>query len=435
MTSSSHRVVIIGGGFGGLNAALALGGASCEVTLVDRRNFHLFQPLLYQVATGGLSPADISAPLREILKRHRNISVLMSDVVDLDLGSRQVRLTDGALPYDSLVVAAGARHHYFGNDWEGLAPGLKDVEDSTEIRSRVLGAFEAAELAADPEEARRHLTFVIVGAGPTGVELAGAVGELARYTLRREFRRIEPASARILLVEGADRVLPPFPPELSVKAHRALERLGVEIALGTRVEEISRQSVRLRRGGTSRTVRTGTVLWAAGVAASPLAESLARDSAAEIDRAGRVSVEPDLTLPGHPEVYALGDMIRLPGPGGVLLPGVAPVAMQQGRYVGKAIRRRLAGREIGAFRYRDRGSLAVIGRASAVADLGFARFSGYPAWVLWLFIHIMYLVGFANRALVLFQWAYGYLTRGRGARLIANAAASGPDRMKSGEPD
>ncbi len=419
-----HRVVIVGGGFAGLNAARGLARRPVDLTLVDRRNFHLFQPLLYQVATGGLSPADLCAPLREVLKRQANATVLLSEVGGFDVEARTVELADGRLEYDTLVVAAGVRHHYFGNPkWEAMAPGLKDVEDATEIRSRILRAFERAELTDDPDRRRELLTFVIVGAGATGVELAGAIGELARYTLRREFRRFAPDSARVLLVEGTDRVLPPYVPRLSAAAQRSLERLGVEVLLDTRVEEIGEHSVTLRSGDERWLVPCATALWAAGVQASPLAALLARATGAETDRAGRILVEPDLTLPGHPEILALGDMIHLEDESGQPLPGVAPVAMQQGRFAADSIARRLAGKPGKRFRYSNRGNLAVIGRAAAVADLGSLKFSGYFAWLLWIFIHILYLVGFANRVLVGFQWAYSFLTRGRGARIIANSSS------------
>ncbi len=424
--SRQHRVVIVGGGFAGLNAARGLGGAPVDVTLVDRRNFHLFQPLLYQVATGGLSPADLCAPLREVLKKQANTTVLLSEVSGFGLSGRRVVTDHGELPYDTLIVAAGARHHYFGKPWERLAPGLKDVEDATEIRSRILSAFERAELIDDADERRRLLTFVLVGAGPTGVELAGAIGELARHTLRREFRRFSPAEARVLLIEGADRVLPPYLPELSSKAKRSLERLGVEVMLETLVERVDDGEVTLRSGDELSRVPCGTVLWAAGVQASPLARMLAEAAGLEPDRAGRIRAASDLTVPGHPEVLVLGDMVYLEDLAGKPLPGIAPVAMQQGRYAARFVRRRLAGKPTGDFHYVDKGSLAVIGRAAAVADLGFVRFSGYFAWLLWLFIHILYLVGFSNRALVLFQWAYSYLTRGRGARIIANASVGPP---------
>ncbi len=426
---SRHRVVIVGGGFAGLNAARGLDRSPVELTLVDRRNFHLFQPLLYQVATGGLSPADLCAPLRAVLKRQANATVLLSEVVGFDVPGRRVTLADGELPYDTLIVAAGARHHYFGRpEWERVAPGLKDVEDATEIRGRILGAFEAAELTTDPERRRELLTFVVVGAGATGVELAGAIGELARHTLRREFRHFAPEEARIVLVEGAERVLPPYVPRLSAAAQRSLERLGVEVLLGTLVEEVGGREVTLRRGEERHRMPCATVLWAAGVQASPLARMLAEACGAETDRAGRLKAAADLTVPGHPEILVLGDMIYLEDRRGRALPGTAPVAMQQGRFAAKLVKRRLAGRPARAFRYANRGSLAVIGRAAAVADLGRVKFSGYFAWLLWLFIHILYLVGFANRVLVAFQWAYSYVTRGRGARIIAHSSAAADDQ-------
>jgi NADH dehydrogenase len=429
-----HRVVIVGGGFAGLRVARGLRGAPVDLTLIDRRNFHLFQPLLYQVATGGLSPAEICAPLRAVMKGQKNATVLLDEVTGFDPAARRVILSEGELAYDTLVVATGVRHHYFGHpEWEARAPGLKTVEDATEIRSRTLDALERAERATGGAERAALLTFVVVGGGPTGVELAGAIAELTGETVRGEFRHFDPSTARILLVEGEDRLLPPYHPAQSASARRTLEALGVEVLTGTRVTAIDRQRVTLQRGGgedgEESTVEAATVLWAAGVRASGLGARLAESFGAETDRAGRVRVEADCTLPGHPEIYVLGDLAALPDGGGKPLPGVAPVAMQQGHYAAKAIRRRLAGRPLPAFRYRDKGSLAVIGRAAAVADLGFLRLSGLVAWLLWLFIHILYLVGFSNRLLVLIQWAYSYLTRGRGARIIANsevAADSGP---------
>lgn len=428
-----HRVVIVGGGFAGLNAARRLDDPRIEVTLVDRRNFHLFQPLLYQVATGGLSPAEICAPLRAVLHRQKHTRVLLEEAVDVDVEERRVVLRRGSLTYDTLIVAAGSHHHYFGHpEWAERAPGLKTVEDATTIRSRVLLAFEEAELAASDEERRRLLTFVLVGGGPTGVELAGTIGELARHTLRKDFRSYDPATARILLVEALDRVLPPFPEKLSAAARRDLERLGVEVLTGTRVAEIRADAVVLERAGERRDEPAGTVLWTAGVQAPPLARRLAERSGAETDKSGRIRVAPDGSIPGHPEILVLGDMARLEGPDGKPLPGVAPVAMQQGRYAAKLIKRRLSGRETRPFRYRDKGTLAVIGRAAAVADLGVLRFSGLLAWLLWLFVHIMYLVGFANRVLVLIQWAESYVARGRGARIITDPR-EGPPRG-SGPP-
>jgi NADH:ubiquinone reductase (H+-translocating) len=425
-----HRVVVVGGGFGGLQAARGLRQAPVEVTLVDRRNFHLFQPLLYQVATGSLSPGEIASPLRGILKRQRNASVLLGDVEGFDLERRRVllgRKADGSeggeLEYDSLVVAAGASHSYFGNDqWEEHAPGLKAIEDALTIRRRMLSAFEAAELESDPERRRAWLTFVVVGAGPTGVELAGQIGEIARHTLKRDFRRIDPSQARVLLVEAADRVLTAYTPRLSAKASRALERLGVTPLLDTKVVDIDDGAVTMARdGGDPEAVPARTVIWAAGVSASPLARALAEPAGAEVDRAGRVTVNPDLTLPGHPAVFAIGDMVRVSdGAGGVLpLPGVAQPAMQEGRYVARVIRDRLRGREPGRpFRYRNKGNLATIGRSAAVADVKGLRFAGFAAWLTWLFVHLFFLVGLQNRLVVFVRWTLSFVTRGRAQRLI-----------------
>jgi len=423
---SRHRVVIVGGGFGGLSAARALAGAPVDLTLVDRRNFHLFQPLLYQVATGGLSPAEICAPLRAVLARQANAEVRLDEVVAVDPARRLVRLAHGELGYDTLIVAAGSTHHYFGHDdWAEHAPGLKSIEDATRIRGRVLAAFEEAEREPDPARRERLLTFAVVGAGPTGVELAGAVAELARFTLRDEFRRIDPRRARIVLVDAAPRVLPPFPERLSAAAARSLAALGVELRLETRVVAVDAEAIELQRGGEAggrERLAVGTVLWASGVRTVPLAAQLAAALDVELDRGGRFVVEPDLTLAGHPEIFVLGDMASLAGRDGKPLPGIAPVAMQQGRYAGRSLARRLAGRPIEPFVYRDKGQLAVIGRAAAVADLPSLRISGYPAWLLWLFVHILYLVDFANRLIVLFEWGYSYFTRRRGARLITGEA-------------
>jgi len=420
------RVLIVGGGFGGLWAARGLRRTCVDVTLVDRRNFHLFQPLLYQVATGGLAAEDIAAPLRSALRRQRNARVLLGEVVDLDPAARRVRTAEGPIDYDELILATGVRHDYFGREeWATRAPGLKTVEDALAIRGRILGAFEAAELAAGGPAAAEHLTFVVVGGGPTGVELAGAIGELCRHTLRRDFRAFHPGQARILLVEAAERVLPSYAPSLSEQARRALARLGVSVETGTRVTAVEADRVTLSRAGVERAVPTRTVLWAAGVEASPLGAILARCTGAAVDRAGRVRVGPDLTVPGHPEIHVIGDLALLDGADGRPLPGVAPVAMQQGAYVARAIAARLRGRRLPAFRYRNRGSLAVIGRAAAVADLGGLRFHGYPAWLLWLFVHIMYLVEFGNRLVVFVQWAHGYFTRKQGARLIPAGGGRG----------
>ncbi len=414
-----HRVVIIGGGFGGLYAAQALKRVPVSVTLVDRRNFHLFQPLLYQVATGGLSPADICAPLRSVLRRQQHTTVVLAEVTDIELRKRRVLLRDGELEFDTLIVAAGARHHYFGNDhWAEWAPGLKTVEDATAMRSRILRAFESAERARDPADREALTTFVIVGGGPTGVELAGAVAELARHTLKNDFRNVHPPDAKILLVESFERILPGYPPRLSAAAQRTLERLGVQVETSTLVSDIDGERTTLKSGDSSRSVRAATVLWAAGVQTSPLAGVLAECAGAELDRAGRVRVAPDCSLPGHPEILVIGDMCRFTQQDGALLPGVAPVAMQQGSYVARLIHDRLRGRSTAPFRYRNRGNLAVIGRAAAVADLGWLQLTGYPAWLLWLFVHIMYLVEFGNRLLVFVHWAYSFVTRRRGARLI-----------------
>ena len=420
MNEERPRIVIVGGGFGGLYTARRLRSLPVDVTLLDRRNFHLFQPLLYQVATGALSPANIAAPLRAILKRSRNVRVLLADVTAFDVARRRVAATSGEFPYDTLVVAAGVRHQYFGHDeWESEAPGLKTLEDAVEMRRRILLAFERAETETDLAERRALLTFVIVGAGPTGAELAGALGEIARHTLRREFRSIDPAEARILLVEGGARVLTAYPPELSAKAERSLASLGVETLLNASVTAVQGGRVTISRAGATDTIEARTVLWAAGVAASPLAAALAAATGATTDRAGRIGVGKDLTLPGHPEIFVIGDMAALADEKGRPLPGVAPVAMQQGRYVARAIAGRLAGRPIAEpFRYRDKGSMATIGRGRAIADLGFLRLSGYPAWLAWLFIHLMYLVQFGNRVLILVQWAWNYLTWNRSARHI-----------------
>jgi NADH dehydrogenase len=415
----SHRVVIVGGGFGGLYAAKGLARAPVEVTLVDRRNYHLFQPLLYQVATGALSPGEIASPLRHVLSRNRNTRVWLDEVTDIDVEGRELILGEHKLPYDTLVLAAGAGNHYFGHDvWQATAPGLKSIEDATEIRSRILRAFEAAEMETDPETRRACLTFVLIGGGPTGVELAGALGEIANDTLRHDFRSINPAQAQILLLEGGDRILPAFPPQLSEAAERSLIRMGVRTRTKTMVTGIDATGVTILVDGATRRIPTHTVLWAAGVAPSPLGAILAHRIGVAPDRAGRVVVEPDLSVPGHPEILVIGDMANFSHQDGKPLPGVAPVAMQQGRYVASLIRKRLRGEPVKPFHYWNKGNLATIGRRSAVADFGAIRFSGPIAWLAWLFVHLMYLVGFENRVLVLIKWAYNYVTHNRGARLI-----------------
>lgn len=416
---SPHRVVILGGGFGGLYAAKELGNRRVQVTLVDKRNFHLFQPLLYQVATGGLSPGEIASPLRTVLKRFENITVLQGEAVDLDVKERKLILADGDVPYDSLIIATGASHHYFGREhWEDVAPGLKTIEDALEMRRRILRAFEAAERETDPARRQTLLTFVIVGAGPTGVELAGALAELAHFSLRHEYRHIDPSQSSIILLEGMERVLPSYAPDLSAEAEAALARLGVVVRTNTLVTDMEEDVLTLRRGDQVEQLAAGTVLWAAGMKASAMGQVLAQRAGAELDKMGRVIVEPDLTVPGHPEILVAGDLANLSGRDGQPLPGVAPVAMQQGLYTARLILRRVQGRSSLPFRYRNRGSLAVIGRHAAVADLGFVRFGGFLAWLAWIFVHIMYLVGFENRILVFSKWAYDYFTHNRGARLI-----------------
>jgi NADH dehydrogenase len=413
------RVVVIGAGFGGLTAASRLARLAVELTIIDQRNHHLFQPLLYQVATAGLSPADIASPIRSLFRSRRNTTVLLGAVTGIDTAGRHVMVLDRRLPYDVLVVATGARHAYFGHDdWEPVAPGLKQIEDATAIRRRILLAFERAEAEEDAAERQRLLTFAVVGAGPTGVELAGALAELAKVALAKDFRHIDPRDARIILIEAGDRVLPSFPVSLSTKAQASLVQLGVEAWLGAAVTSCSRQGVMIG----DKFVPAATILWAAGVMASPAATWLE----AEHDRAGRVIVEPDLTVPGHPDVYVIGDTAAVRGPDGKLLPGLAAVAKQQGVYVAKAIARRLSGREMRPFRYRDLGSLATIGRGRAVADFGWLRVSGRLAWLLWGAVHIAFLIGFRNRIAVLLDWLWAYVTFKRGARLITGVPDQPP---------
>jgi NADH dehydrogenase len=417
--ASQHRVVIVGGGFGGLSAALRLGRAPVEVTLVDRCNYHLFQPLLYQVATGTLSPANIASPLRNILKRHKNTRVLLAEATGIDAANRRVILSDGSIEYDTLIVSTGSSHQYFGHDdWEEFARGLKTVEDATDMRRRILLAFETAERETDPEKLRAYMTFVIVGGGPTGAELAGALAEIARDTLRRDFRNIDPSQARIILVEGTDRVLPVYPPKLSEAARKMIERLGVIVRTGAMVTDVKKESVTVREGDRTETIPTRTVLWAAGVLGSPLGRIVAQETGATIDKAGRVSVEPDLTVAGHPEIYVIGDLANFVHQTGKPLPGVAQPAIQEGRYVAEAIARRLRGEKSRPFHYFDKGNLATIGRGAAVADLNWLQISGFPAWLLWIFVHLLYIVEFQNRLLVFVQWGWFYLTFDRSARLI-----------------
>jgi len=426
--TGKRRVLILGGGFGGLHAARALKRAPVEVTLIDQRNFHLFQPLLYQVATGSLSPGEIAAPLRGVLSRQKNTRVLLGEAVDVDPLAKRVLLRDGAtLEYDSLIVATGSQSYYFGNDhWREWAPSLKSVEEATAIRHKILYAFEAAEREPDPETRIAWLTFVIVGAGATGIELAGALAEIARRTLRNDFRSIRPEEARILVLDGALRILPALPEDLSAKAESSLIRLGARVRTGVRVTSIDSECVTYQTNGRTERIAAKTVLWAGGVAASELGQALAARTKAQTDRSGRIEVNPDLTVPGHPDIFVVGDLALSLRPDGSPLPGVAQVAMQQGDYAARAITKRLTSESpLRPFRYFDRGDIAVIGRASAVANLFGLHVWGYLAWLIWLFIHLMYLVEFRSRVMVFIQWGFQYLTFSRGARLITGGAPPG----------
>ena len=429
-----HRVVVVGGGFGGLQTVRRLNGAAVDVTLVDRQNFHLFQPLAYQVATGALSAAEVAAPLRSVLKRQSNARVVLAEVSGFDLERRQVvldHLPNGRrgerLDYDTLVVGGGSRYSYFGHDdWKAFAPELKSLTGALDIRNRILTAFEAAEVESDDDRQRGWLTFVVVGGGPTGVEMAGQIAELARDSLRLDFRWVDTRRARVLLVETADRILTGFPPSLSHKAERALEHLGVTVLVGNTVVDVGPVSVSIRsESGEIEAVPARTVIWAAGVAASPLAAELAPADGSQVDRVGRITVKEDLTLLNHPDVFAIGDMVRIvKGDGAdMALPGLAPVAIQEGRYVARVIRNRLTGRATKPFEYVDKGNLATIGRSKAVADVKGIRISGFVAWVTWLVVHLFYLIGFQNRLLVITRWTFSFVTRGRGARLIGESRA------------
>ena len=444
--NGERRVVIIGGGFGGLYAAKALRAAPVRVTLVDRRNYHVFQPLLYQVATAALNPSDIAYPIRSVLRRQKNATVILGEVTSIDLQAKIVHLADSDLAYDFLIVATGATHSYFGHaEWETAAPGLKTIEDALEIRRRVLVAFENAERETDAEAQKAWLTFVIVGAGPTGVELAGALSEIARHTMTRDFRRINPSSARVILLEGKDRVLPVYPPSLSAKAEAQLRGLGVEVMTGATVTRVNDREVCVipsvsegpagaggappdrqvpRSARDDGSIPTRTVLWGAGVQASPLAHTLG----APLDRAGRVRVESDLTIPGHRDAFVIGDLAAVEG-----VPGVAPAAIQEGKHTAQNIIRAVEGQPMRAFHYHDKGSLATIGRAAGVADLGRLRLSGFFAWFAWLAVHIFFLIGFRNRVLVMLQWAWAYITYQRGARLITgDTRRNSPDVPRDG---
>jgi NADH dehydrogenase len=406
------QIVIVGAGFGGLSAAVGLAGAEADVAVIDRRNYHLFQPLLYQVATAGLSPAQIASPIRAILRRAANVHVLLGKVNGIDKERRTIALDDRTLSYDTLVLATGARHSYFGHDeWESVAPGLKKIDDATDIRRRILTAFENAEATESHEARRRFLTFVVIGGGPTGVEMAGAIAELARVALRHDFRSIDPREASIILIEAGPRVLPAFPAVLSAAAHKSLERLGVEVRAGTPVTHCDAEGVTI---GDNR-LAAATIIWGAGVAASSAATWLGTEK----DRVGRVMVGPDLTVPGHPEIFCIGDTAHAVGADGKPLPGLAPVAKQQGAYVARVLRARLAGKPAPKpFRYRDFGTMATIGRRAAVADFGWLKLDGTLAWLLWGLVHVSFLIGFRNRLIVMLDWVWSYVTFQSGARLI-----------------
>lgn len=424
--AQKHRVLILGGGFGGLNAAQKLRRAPVQVTLIDRRNFHLFQPLLYQVATGSLSPGEIAAPLRGVLSRQKNAQVLLGEAADIDPNAKRVMLHDGAwFPYDSLIVATGSQTSYYGNDdWREWAPSLKTVEEATAIRHKILYAFECAERAITEEEARAWLTFVIVGAGATGMELAGALAEIANETLRHDFRSINPRETRIILMEGGARVLTAFPEDLSTKAEKLVSRLGVEVKKGVMVTHIDAEGVTFKSGNESNRLQAKTVLWAGGVTTNEFGRKLGERTKAEADRSGRLKVNPDLTIPGYPDIFVVGDLALSLNEEGKPLPGVAQVAIQGGAYAAKTIRARLTGQTVKPFHYFNKGDLAVIGRASAIANIFGLHISGWPAWLIWLFVHLMYIVEFQSRVLVFIQWGFQYLTFSRGARLITGTSAT-----------
>jgi NADH dehydrogenase len=425
MAETSH-VVIVGAGFAGLYAAKALADVPVRVTVIDRENHHLFQPMLYQVATAALAPNDIACPIRSVLSHQRNAQVIMGNVSSVDTAAREITLADGTrIGYDYLMVATGTRHSYFGNDqWEPLAPGLKSLEDAEEIRRRVLLSFERAERESDPVKRHAHLTFVVVGGGPTGVEVAGALAEIRRYALRKDFRRIDPREATVMLLEGGERILPSYPPRLSERAKLELRRLGVDVRQETKVTDIRPGYV----SAAGWTIPTQTVVWAAGNAASPLTSSLG----VPLDRVGRVLVEPDCSIPGHPEVFVLGDAAAFPDERFGTLPGICPVAIQMGEYAARTVAGDLAGRLRRPFSYWDKGQLAVIGRGHAVADIWNLRFGGFPAWLIWIFVHIFFLIGFRNRVMVLLEWAWSYLTYQRGARIITWPWRPGPSQAAIG---
>jgi len=414
-----HHIVILGGGFGGLYAAKILSEGNVKVTVIDKRNFHLFQPLLYQVAAGWLSPGGIASPLRVVLNKYKNTYVLKAEVTDILPQEKKVVFRDGDITYDTLIVATGSYHHYFGHDqWANIAPGLKTVEDALEMRRKILLSFEAAERETDPKKQQEWMTFLIIGAGPTGVELAGTIGELTRTTLKNDFRNINTENAKIILVEGMNHVLPTYPSELSEKAEISLKKLGVNIRLNTMVTNIENCRATISRNGDNEIIQSRTILWTAGVKASALGKALEKHAGAKLDKSGRVTVNADLSVPGYPNIFVIGDLAHLLYQGQGPLPGVAPVAMQEGSYVAKLILNRIKGKETKPFEYKEKGNLAVIGTNSAVADLGSLKFSGFIAWLTWAIVHIRYLIEFDSKVVVLFKWAWSYFTRKRGVRLI-----------------
>jgi len=422
MTNVKPRIVIVGGGFGGLYAAQRIAQEQYEVTLIDRRNFHLFQPLLYQVATGFLAPGDIAAPIRSVLAKLKSVRVIQDEVLDIDPQQKRVFTTHMQFPYDFLIVATGVTHSYFGNDsWAEFAPGLKTIEDSIEIRERVLRAFEAAEQAPTPEERRRHLTLIIVGGGPTGVELAGALTELSHGSMKGEFRNFSPSEAKIILLEGGDRLLSSFHAKTSAYVEKTLKALGVDVCTQTKVVAVAKDHVEVLRAGEKTTIYGDTILWAAGIQASPLSKVLANKAGATLDRLGRVKIEPDLSLKSNADIFVIGDLANLPDAKGEPLPGVASVAIQQGQYVANFIIDRVSGRDTKPFVYFDKGNMAVIGKGRAVAETWKFRLNGFPAWLAWAFVHIYFLIEFENKIVVFIHWAWNYLTNARGSRLITTA--------------
>jgi len=429
-------IIIAGAGFGGLYAARSLARLPVDITVLDRRNYFLFQPLLYQVATGGLSPGDIASPIRAVLNKYTNVSTFQTEVQDLDPAEKRVRTTSGDFKFDYFILATGSDNNYFGNDdWARYAPGLKNIENATDIRRKILKSFEMAEEERDPNIRKRLLRFIIIGGGPTGVELSGAIAELSRVTMKNDFRYINPAEAEILLLEGSNRLLAQFPDSLAAKAVKSLKKLGVQIRTNALVTAISENSVTIKYGHDEETIEAGAVVWAAGVKVNNLGKYLTEKLTLRTDRSGRILVEPDLSIAEYPDIFVIGDLANYSHQTGSPLPALAPVAMQQGKYLAKAIKARLDSRQSKPFHYINKGSLAVIGRNSAVADFGKLRFSGFPAWIIWLFVHIAYLIEYDNKLLVLFQWAWDYFTRKRGARLITWEDETIEMKAKSGKPD